>query len=364
MKIGIIHPFFDVLGGAEQTTYSLLDVLKNSRHKVTLYTTTTSVTVPDQIKVSRVKRKTFPIGWGLQRILDAKKIFKKAKDEDVLFVSSGGLLLEDTKNPVIIYCHSTLNPTQKNLKSNNIVLSRIYHNYIKRHQRDQLEILDRSSVHLIANSNYTREKIKELFGKESKVIFPPINTEQNKCKDLSRIGVITVARFSPEKNLEFNLNVVGKIDTTYKVFGNAKFAAQFSYYNYLLEKIEDKKQITFFCNVDRKLIEDSLCESKVYFQSSEETFGISVIEGIRAGCIPIVPDNTANKETVPVSDLRYRQDDVRDAKERVRCALNGDFDEYLDELQINAEKFSKARFQRDIIEYLDGFEKTMNKKVE
>ena len=275
------------------------------------------------------------------------------------------MLLEDTKNPVIIYCHSTLNPAQKNLKTgNSAILSRIYHNYIKKHQRDQLEILDRSSVHLIANSNYTKEKIKETLGKESRVIFPPIKMEQNKRKDEKRTGVITVARFSPEKNLEFSLNAVGKMDTTYKVFGNAKLAVQFSHYNYLLEKSKNKKQITFFCNADRKLIEDSLCESKVYFQSSEETFGISVIEGIRAGCIPIVPDNTANKETVPISDLRYREDDTKDAEEHVRRALNGDFDRYLGELQVNAEEFSEARFQKDVMEYLDGFEKTMNKKVE
>ena len=364
MKIGVIHPFLDILGGAEQTTYSLLDVLKDSkRHKVTLYTTTPNIVIPNQIRVTCIKKNTFPVGWRLQRILEVKKIFKKAKDEDILFVSSGGLTLEDVKNPVVVYCHSTFEIPQNSGKNNSVNLSRIYHDRIERYRRDQLKILEKPSVHLIANSNYTKEKIKEMFGTESKVIFPPIRINQNKLKDQKRTGVITVARFSPEKNLEFNLNVAKKINATYKIFGNAKFATQLNYYNHLLKKIETQEQINFFCNVDRKTIEDSLYASKVYFQSSKETFGIAVIEGIMAGCIPIVPDNTANKETVPIADLRYHEDDAKDAQEHVKHALNGDFDIYLDELQANAEKFSEAQFQKNIMEYLDEFEKTMNKKT-
>lgn len=363
MKIGLIHPCLDILGGAEQTTYALLDILKDSRHKVTLYTTTSNAIVPNQIKVTCIKKITFPIGCRLQNMLEIKKIFKKAENEDVLFISSGGLALDDVKNPIVMYCHAVFKRPQKNLEKNKSVsIHGIYNNYIRKRQENQLKILEKESVHLIANSNYTKEEFKETFGKKSRVIFPPVDMNQKKRnKNLKRTGVITVTRFAPEKNIEFNLKVVKKIDTTYKVFGSAMDAAQL-YYNDLLKKMKNKKQISFLYNVDRRLKEDTLYESKVYFMSSKETFGISVIEGIMAGCIPIVPDNTANKETVPIKELRYREGDVKDAEEHVRRALDGNFDKYLDRLQTNVEKFSTEQFQKNIMEYLDEFEKDMTKK--
>ncbi len=368
MKIGFIHASLDMLGGAEQITYSLLDLLKDSRHKVTLYTTTTNAIVPDQIKVTHIKRNPLLCkipGRRLQEILLDKQIFKKIKDEDILFISNaGGLRLEEIKNPTVMYCHSTLESPKRNVKKSNMLgVSRIYYNYIEKHHKAQSKILKKSSVHLITNSNYTKERIEKVFGKKSKLIFPPVKIDQNKSKTLKKAGVITVARFDPTKNLEFNLNVVKKINTGYKIFGNAKLPIHFNYYNDLLKKIEDQKRINFFCNVDRKLIKDSLYESKVYFSSSKETFGISVVEGIMTGCIPIVPDNTANKETVPIPELRYREDDIEDAQEHVQRAIEGDFDKHLDELQANSiEKFSEAQFQKNITEYLDEFEKSMNKK--
>ena len=38
MKIGIIHPSFEMIAGAEKTTLSLLEGLKKTNHTTTLYT--------------------------------------------------------------------------------------------------------------------------------------------------------------------------------------------------------------------------------------------------------------------------------------------------------------------------------------
>jgi len=208
MKIGIIHPSFDVIGGAEQTTLSLLDALKNTTHKVTLYTTTKSVRIPSEIKICHVNRNSFPIGWSLQRILDVKKLFNKAKNEDLLFISSGNLVLGNTEKNVIIYCHSTFESEFKFSNKENVGISKLYYDYIKKQIKDQIGLLEKSSVRLIANSNYTKEKIKELFNKDSEIIFPPVKIK--KYMNNTKSGVITIARYSPEKNLDFNIQVMKK----------------------------------------------------------------------------------------------------------------------------------------------------------
>ena len=115
MKIGIIHPSFDVIGGAEQTTLSLLKSLHNL-HQVTLFTTSKNINIPSGNKIIHVSRNSFPIGWTYQRILEIKKLFKEAKNEDLLFISSGNLVLSNSKKNVIIYCHSTFEPELNKIK--------------------------------------------------------------------------------------------------------------------------------------------------------------------------------------------------------------------------------------------------------
>ena len=52
-------------------------------------------------------------------------------------------------------------------------------------------------------------------------------------------------------------------------------------------------------------MDDALGRARVYLHASKETFGIAVAEAVAAGCMPVVPDNSAHPETVPFAKLRY-----------------------------------------------------------
>jgi len=102
-------------------------------------------------------------------------------------------------------------------------------------------------------------------------------------------------------------------------------------------------------NIDRTDLAIYLNNSKVYFHCSSETFGISVVESIAAGCIPIVPDNSAHKETVPFEELRYSENDSTDAKNKIERAINGEFDSIVIPLHDSIKKFSKEKFQQSFL---------------
>ncbi len=351
MKIGIIHPIMDVIGGAEQTTISLLNALNDTKHDVTFYTTTKDLTISNGIKTVFVKRLNLPLGWKIQRILEIKKLFEKAKGEDLIIVTSGTLSLAETKKPVIIYCHSTFESELNLLKIKYFGIQKLYNIIIKRKILDQMRLLKKSSVSLIANSEYTKKKIMENLGKDSVVIYPPVKLMEKNPNNIEKSGVITIARYSSEKNLEFAVNTMKKVNTHYRIFGNAKFRLQFELYDNLLNLVKNT-HVKLYCNTDKENIEKSLHTSKVYFQTSKETFGISVVEGIIAGCIPIVPDNSANKETVPFIELRYIENDEKDAMNKIKLALKGEYDIFLKKLQEHVNKFSHKKFQDSMLEYI------------
>ncbi len=249
-----------------------------------------------------------------------------------------------------IYCHSTFEQELKNINVEPRGKLKLYRKWVQKYNKKQIDMFKRSSAKYIANSLYTKNKLEELFNINSIVIYPPVKTVQSNLQ--KRKGIITIARFAPEKNLEFNIKVLQDIQIPILHYGNAVSPYQYSYFKQIKEMTTRHNHIKLLLNQPRKNIESSLSQTKVYFSTSKETFGIAVVESIMAGCIPIVPDHTANKETVPFKELRFKEDDKKDAKEKLELALSGDYGKYLPELQEHAKQFTEKEFHKNINSYI------------
>ena len=120
-----------------------------------------------------------------------------------------------------------------------------------------------------------------------------------------------------------------------------------------MKKLQANSKIKILRNISRDDLIRNYNTSKVYFHASPETFGITVIESIAAGCIPIVPDNSAHVETVPFSELRYIPDDIDDAKDKIEKAMTGKFDHLVESLQKTITQYSQENFIKSIIDYIE-----------
>jgi glycosyltransferase involved in cell wall biosynthesis len=350
LNIGVIHGFVGGGGGTEKTLHAILDALEKTDHNVTLYTFSKPKINSEKIQIKTILPISIPIFGLYQRAMESKLI-SKAKNENILIQVSGGLGIPKNKNQkIIVYCHSDFsneleNPSTK-YKGIWSLYYKSYYNMVKKF----VENIQDSRIHLISNSKYVHDSIKTNFDKNSKIIYPPVDLKEFSPGNKEN-KVVTVGRFSEEKNLEFGINVMKEVHNEYDIIGNTKTKSNILYYERLESKTkkENLEKINLLKNISRNELVNTVNKAKVYFHCSRETFGISVIESIAAGCIPIVPDNSAHKETVPFEKLRYSENDSTDAKNKLKRAINGEFDSMIKPLQDSIKKFSKEKFQQSFL---------------
>ena len=353
MKIGIIHGFVGGGGGTEKTLYAIIESLIEGGHKVTLYTISKpSIKIPG-IKIVSTLPFHLPIFGLYQRYMESKLI-AKAKDENLVIQASGGLVLPEKKDQkVVIYCHHDFqNETKKDITKYKGVWSLYYKPYYIMSQKFVNQI-NNENILFISNSKFIQNSIKQKFSKNSIVIYPPVELELFRNEIKKENSAITVSRYSQEKNLEFAIDVFQDTDVKYTIIGNTKTRINKLYYEKIQSKVNTiQSKISLLKNIERSQVVKSLQRSQVYFHASPETFGISVVEAIAAGCIPIVPDNSAHKETVPINELRYNPNNKKDAQEKIKKAIEGDYDDLIKPLQDSLKNYDRKTFKDAFLSFI------------
>lgn len=355
MKIGIIHGFVGGGGGTEKTLYAIIESLTEGGHQVTLYTISKpSIKIPG-IKIVSTLPFHLPVFGLYQRYMESKLIVK-AKDEDLIIQASGGLVIPEKKDQkVVIYCHHDFqNETKKDTTKYKGIWSWYYKPYYILSQKFVQQIND-ENILFISNSKFIQDSIKQKFSKNSVVIYPPVELELFRNDTKKENSAITVSRYSQEKNLEFAIDVFQDTGVKYTLIGNTKTRVNQLYYEKILARVNTmKSKISLLQNVERSKVVENLQRSKVYFHASPETFGISVVEGIAAGCVPIVPDNSAHKETVPINELRYKTNNKKDAQEKIKKAIAGDYDNLIKPLQDSLKNYDKKIFKDALLSFIQN----------
>ena len=359
MQIGILHPYFRVIGGAEKSAQYLSEALKKTNHFTTLYTCDTPpISETKNFKI-RIFHNILPvIIYNYQKWQDFRKLFKNSEKEDVIIINSGGLMLDEINvDNVILYCHSIFDEEFEFINKKFGGVKGIFLKMAQNLFRKKLSYIKDPKIKLISNSNYTKNVMKNRYGRDSTVVYPPVNLETySKLYNLPKMNkVITIARASREKNLEFAVNVAMETDLKHNIICKLN-PRQKSLFD-KLRQISKNKDISWLLDMPSREKEQELSSSKVYFHPSKETFGISVVEAIAAGCIPIVPNNSAHLETVPFNELRFNE--KKDAIEKLQNAASGKYDYLKPKLKKHIEKFSIESYQKGMLTKIESLSRNI-----
>ena len=383
MRISVVHHSFHVAGGGERVSLSLLEALDRTGHDTELRCVrppagTLFHEQPAQeqdgergggVQVvrnefRRVRLTRIPkggAGGGTPNLAAEVRALFGDTGSDLLVVTDGGFILDRTDAPrVLLYGNSDLSaesevlrrqcprsPLRSPLRALRLRLAQAAFRKTMAAFRDGLVVA-------IPNTESTARSYASLFGRASieRVVYPPV--ELGRFKALrgtpKEDRVATTGRFAPEKNYDMASRVMRRVGTRWDAIGNAKGPRQEKHLADL--RSGAGPDMHFHVNAGEDELDRVLGSARAYLHARPESFGIAVVEATAAGCVPVVPDNTAHPETVPFRELRYATEDEAVAK--VKEALDGGHDRLLPDLARHVERFDVPAFQEAMLDIIEG----------
>jgi glycosyltransferase involved in cell wall biosynthesis len=164
---------------------------------------------------------------------------------------------------------------------------------------------------VLTNSDFSRNAILKSFGVDSTVLPPPVDVDifRNACltSNARDDSVLVISRFHPSKKIENVIHLAkllhqNELGTGMNIVGNMlpDGIGYFDYLNNLVKHYELEDFVKFEINLKFDRLLDHMRRSKVYVHPLPgEPFGISTVEAMSAGLIPVVPDIGGHTEFVP-----------------------------------------------------------------
>lgn len=129
----------------------------------------------------------------------------------------------------------------------------------------------------IAISTEVRQRIKKFYGRESRIIFPPVNVNvQSNDEDTSDFYLI-VSRLLPYKRIDLAIEAFGKLKLPLVIAGDGRDRAR-------LERVASKfANVKLMGRVDEKTLHDLLARCKAFVFPGYEDFGIAPVRAMAYG---------------------------------------------------------------------------------
>ena len=310
MKIAVAHHSLNIPGGAERLCLVVIEALQKRGHDVSLITVEKTdwnliqknfgvVVKPNKeeyITKSRVSKNlsSIPIASTYFLTYIMQLLANKSKQKHDLIVNTFGDVINSIAD--LTYVHfpirAALELSQIPAFSNKSMWWAIAPLYDL-----AVSLLDKVSPGaLLTNSKFMQEIIKNFLHRDSLVIYPPVNVETLSSPSFRNrkegCTVAIVASYTPKRYLEqvpliakytkfAKFVVMGKADE-YSVPTLRKLKEQISTF-----RVKDR--ITILTNVPIDKFLEILLRAKVYLHIMPyDHFGISVVEGMASGCVPVV----------------------------------------------------------------------------
>lgn len=283
MKVGIYSPYLDTLGGGERYVLTVAEYFLDRNDTVDIFWKDSGLKakIEDRFNINISKANFTPN-------------FKTFGYDLIFFLSDGSLPLSLAKKTIVHFQNPFTYPNQETLL-NKIKLSRI--NFV------------------VCNSEFTKSFIDKCYGVDSEVLYPPVDTQSflpGKKENL----ILSVGRFgnpqfqhSKKQDILINAFATLKLKNWKLVLLGGLKQENKNYFESLKKKAKDLP-IEIVSNPDFKNIRDYYSKAKFFWHAAGfgedqnlhpekvEHFGITTVESMSAGCVPLVFNGGGQREII------------------------------------------------------------------
>ncbi len=301
MKVALVHDWLIHMRGGEK----VLDAIAELYPDATIYTLFSDKTkLSPNLQRHRIKNSFLQYLPGIKRYyrwllpllpLAIRSLKIEAAD---LVISSSHCVAKGIRIPEkachICYCHT---PMRYLWGFQDVYFNRypLPVRFLIRAVLDPLRAWDRrtnAKVDLfIANSEYIRKRIKDVYNRESVVVHPPLDTVLYKPGGARENYFLAVSHFVPYKRLDVVIEAFNALDRKLVVIGSGPLESHY-------RKLSQSAQISFRGSVSDQELRDAYACARALIFPAEEDFGIVPLEAQACGTPVIAFGRGGALETV------------------------------------------------------------------
>jgi glycosyltransferase involved in cell wall biosynthesis len=382
-KAVVIHHTLNTLGGETTVAIETIESLYQLGYEVELIT----VQRPDFERISESYGKKIHLArtksllpfklnyFGVYQRLLTMLSSIDFKDSDVVINTHGGALPYKIPGNVAyllyLYFPTFLMNSTGIYGSNKYRKSFFWRAYFKPYSMITHYLAMRSTTRpnlILTISKFSREAIREAFpGVHPSILYPPVDIERfsraySQPINAREAKVLVVSRFSPEKRIENAIKIAhilgGKIK--FQIVGSLAPANRpyFKRLQQMIEKYGLSRTVSLIPNASNEELIDSMSKSMIYLHTMiGEHFGVSIVEAMAAGLVPIVPAYGGCSEIVP-TDHQYRT--VEEAADRIAKNAQYADDEKRVKMHEISMQFSPDNFRKAMSLYIEQARSQIN----
>jgi glycosyltransferase involved in cell wall biosynthesis len=205
-----------------------------------------------------------------------------------------------------------------------------------------------SRVHQFAAvSQAVSERIRHAYGRESEVIYPPVETGRFHPNEQRDDYYITVSRLVPHKRIELLVEAFTQLNLPLLIIGDGPELPR-------LQSLATSN-IKFLGYQTDETVADLMSKARGFVCAAEEDFGIAIVEAQAAGCPVIAYGQGGALETVidGVTGI-YFSDQTTDSLVEAIIHFEHVCDSFrIEDLVKHAKNFDKQCFMRQFVEFAE-----------
>lgn len=352
MKIGIFDPYLNDLGGGERYMMTIAKCL-SEKHQVEVFW--------DNKKDLQDIQERFDL--DLSNINLGENIFTlplreklvRSKNYDTIIVLSDGSIPIFLSKKLFLHIQQPLS--------------------IKISLKDKLKLKKVNGI--FCNSEFTRKSIEKAFNAKCDLLYPPVSIVGNQSKKENIIFHVGRFRILNVKTEDYKKQQV-MIDTFKRLVDKGlsswKFVLAVSLPNINDEKFEKMKKsatgypIEFLVNSNNERLWEKGAKAKIYWHATgfgedldknphlAEHFGISTVEAMGAGVVPVVINAGGQKEIVENEKSGYLWNTLDELEEKTLRLINDQelLSKMSKEAYERAKRFDEENFCKNIFEIINA----------